>query len=364
MIAILCAKLVKKCKIAGDYPSLFVAYCDIVKYFCRKMDKIRKYIFRLPPYFYTLAVTLAICYFTLVPDPLQGEHIHLFPHSDKVVHFIMFATLAGAILFDRCRSRHIPPRVAMAVIAAVISALAGGVVEILQQLMDMGRSADWLDFIADALGAAAGAWVVYIWPGWRSMWSDDSSEASADVCLDCATGQSMKIDCVKEIYLSSFPEEERRPWDEVIRLTDTVGGPFGFYLINCGNRPVGLITAWSFPGFTYIEHFAVLSSRRGSGIGAKVLKMFVRQQHVPVVLEVEPASAGDLARRRIAFYERCGFHAFPDFEYIQPPYSPSLPSVRLMLMATSAKIDLAQVAAVLHQRVYGAGNNPSEKTVK
>ncbi len=364
MIAILRAKLVKKCKIAEYYPSLFVAYCIIVKYFCRKMDKIRKYIFRFPPYFYSLAVTLAICYFTLVPDPLQGEHIHLFPHSDKVVHFIMFATLAGALLFDRCRSRRCCPRPGMAIIAAVISAVAGGLVEILQHLMDMGRSADWLDFIADTLGAVAGAWVVYIWPGWRKIYGPTDDFAPSDACLDCATGESVRIDCVKQIYLSSFPEEERRPWDDIIRLTDTVGGPFGFYLINCGNRPAGLLTAWSFPTFTYIEHLAILSSRRGSGIGAKVLKDFVRQQSVPVVLEVEPASTGELARRRIAFYDRCGFHAFPDFEYIQPPYTPSLPPVKLMLMATSTDIDLAEVAATLHKRVYGVAEPQSEKTLQ
>lgn len=361
MIAILRAKLVKKCKIAELYLLLFVAYCDIVKYFCRKMDKIRKYIFRVPPYFYTLAVTLAICYFTLVPDPLQGEHIHLFPHSDKVVHFIMFATLAGAILFDRCRATGRRPNKAPAIAAIVISVLAGGLVEILQHLMNMGRSADWLDFIADTLGAVAGAWIVYIWSGWRHMYSDTSSGDVPEVCLDCVSGNAPQIGCVKSIYISSFPEEERRPWDEVMKLTDTVGGPFAFYIVNCGKSPVGIITAWTFKNFTYIEHFAIEPSRRGHGIGAKVLKEFVRSQSVPVVIEVEPASTGKMARRRIEFYKRSGFYPYPDFEYIQPPYSTGLPSVRLMLMATSEDIDLAEVSSTLHQNVYGIGISNTDK---
>ncbi|MBD5244598.1 MAG: GNAT family N-acetyltransferase [Barnesiella sp.] len=322
------------------------------------MDKIRKYIFKTPPYFFTLAVTLAVCYFTLVPNPLPSDHIHLFPHSDKVVHFIMFATLAGAILFDRCRAHHMVPRPLAAIGAMIISSLFGGIVEILQHLMELGRSADWLDFIADTIGAAFGAWLVYVWPGWQSVWRHEPEE----VGLDCATGYSSRIDCVKKIYLSSFPEEERRPWHELMRLTDSVGGPFGFYIVNYGKRPAGLITAWAFPEFTYIEHFAIDSSCRGKGVGARILKEFVKKQSNPVVLEVEPESDGPLARRRIGFYKRCGFIAFPDFNYVQPPYAPGLPSVSLMLMATSADLNLNKVASTLHARVYGAVNNESEIT--
>ncbi len=65
----------------------------------------------------------------------------------------MFGGMAGALAFDyeRARSRQKPePRVML--LFCVISLVFGGIIELLQDAMAIGRGADWLDFAADALG--------------------------------------------------------------------------------------------------------------------------------------------------------------------------------------------------------------------
>lgn len=165
-------------------------------------------------------------------------------------------------------------------------------------------------------------------------------------------------ECVKEIYFESFPAEERRDWADLTRLVDDSESPLNMSVIvpdgTIGLKDaVGFITWWRLDGFVYVEHFAIGAGTRGGGLGSEAIKMFVAEMEAPVVLEVEPRGSNDMANRRIGFYERCGFIAHYDFEYIQPPYSPHLPSVPLVLMTTNAGLSLDYVASQLHRRVYG-----------
>lgn len=107
---------------------------------------------KIPAFLPTILVAIAIGYLTLWPDPLGDNPPRLFPHADKVVHALMFGGLAAAIVFDRCRRRASANR-STALSSALISLAAGIVVELLQATMDLGRSADWLDVVADAVGA-------------------------------------------------------------------------------------------------------------------------------------------------------------------------------------------------------------------
>lgn len=145
---------------------------------------------------------------------------------------------------------------------------------------------------------------------------------------------------LRQLYEESFPPEERRPWTEPAghwpRTTIFDGGFFGW---------------WAFPGFVYIEHFAVLPSLRGAGVGGRALDDFCRSAAKPVVLEAEPPTMGDMARRRLAFYSRHGFSVL-DKDYIQPPYGEGLPSVPLYLLS-NAPVDVSTAIQTLHREVYG-----------
>lgn len=98
----------------------------------------------------TLAVVL---YATLYPDPAGVDNFPKIPHLDKLIHAIMFGGLAGAWAFDYTRSRHaVKPSFRRMLICALASAILGGIIEILQEWMGLGRGCDPYDFAADTIG--------------------------------------------------------------------------------------------------------------------------------------------------------------------------------------------------------------------
>lgn len=110
-----------------------------------------KWINKIPCGFLTTIVTLAILYLTLAPHPI-GAKIILFPHADKVVHFLMFFGFAGIVYYDFFK--HIfPKRVERreGIIICLIGIFFGATIEVMQDFI--GRSADVLDAIADSAGA-------------------------------------------------------------------------------------------------------------------------------------------------------------------------------------------------------------------
>lgn len=159
---------------------------------------------------------------------------------------------------------------------------------------------------------------------------------------------------IKELYFGSFPEEERRPFDDIVKRIENNDSHFHFYVIQHNMDILGFFTLWTLPGHRYIEHFAVFPTLRGKGIGAKVVERLVAEANelsTPLILEVELPENGTDAVRRIGFYERCGMKAHDDFPYWQPPYALNLPDVPMMLMS-SADIDRETAARLLHLIVY------------
>lgn len=91
------------------------------------------------------ALVLLVTWLCLRPSA-GGEQ--LFPNADKLHHAVAFLALAG-LLLALVERRHY---------AAVCVALLafGGAIEVAQYLMPYGRSAEWADLAADALGVALG----------------------------------------------------------------------------------------------------------------------------------------------------------------------------------------------------------------
>ncbi|WP_461534264.1 VanZ family protein [Sinomicrobium sp.] len=89
------------------------------------------------------------------PSDIPSSEL-FFPHIDKVVHFCfyyIFFILWYYILnkggFSIIRKRPV-------IISLLISLLFGTVVEVLQYIMNVGRSGDALDALANAVGAVCG----------------------------------------------------------------------------------------------------------------------------------------------------------------------------------------------------------------
>lgn len=160
---------------------------------------------------------------------------------------------------------------------------------------------------------------------------------------------------MRRLYHDAFPPDERRPWEKLVELARSEP-EFRIDLVEaCDAQEAGFITSWRFGAFVYVEHFAIDPALRGMGIGSRALARLVDEvAPFPVVLEVEPPCADTPSTlRRVEFYRRAGFALHDGFDYIQPPYSEELSSVRLMLMSTAGMPDLAESAATIRRRVYG-----------
>lgn len=162
-----------------------------------------------------------------------------------------------------------------------------------------------------------------------------------------------ELPLLREIYMESFPPVERRPWEKIVSPAGPESPRLQVVHDGADGIPLGLVTTWEFPRFTYIEHLAVDRRMRGRGTGTYVLKALAASGK-PLVLEVEPESGADpMTSRRIDFYRRNGF-VLLDHPYVQPPYAPGLPPVALRLMTTAPEgVPAEEISALLHLRVYG-----------
>lgn len=159
------------------------------------------------------------------------------------------------------------------------------------------------------------------------------------------------------LYELSFPQAERRPTQEWIDLM-RMGKVFRIYEISRGGTFVGFITLWHFTAFIYVEHFAISPSERGGGIGAGTMRALIKEsKNIPILLEVEPAIT-EIAKRRIAFYERQGLCLLP-YTYKQPPYRPTEPYLDLRLMSTRREWNASDIKSAIHEiyrSVYGVND--------
>lgn len=117
-----------------------------------------KYLYlKLPPYLLSIVVLGGILWLTLAPDPTGGARIPLFAGADKIVHFAMFFGLALCLAADF--HYHAPClNIARAsCIGGGVSAFVGCFIEFLQSYMELGRSFELADMLADAVGAIVAA---------------------------------------------------------------------------------------------------------------------------------------------------------------------------------------------------------------
>ncbi|MBQ6895574.1 MAG: GNAT family N-acetyltransferase, partial [Clostridia bacterium] len=111
-----------------------------------------------------------------------------------------------------------------------------------------------------------------------------------------------EFDDVYSIMEDSFPEDERRPYDEQKMLLNKEN--YHIYVVkNTIGRISAFIAVWNFKDFIFLEHFAVDSSLRNSGIGSRVLKDIKSKYNKIICLEVEHPES-EITRRRVGFYER------------------------------------------------------------
>ncbi|MGC9152079.1 MAG: VanZ family protein [Microbacter sp.] len=108
-------------------------------------------------YWKTIGVVAVIFYLSIAPSS-EFQSFQYFPNEDKVVHFLMYFTLAFVLLWDTVRRN---PRKQLEnnyiwIWIIGIPALFGGAMELWQWLLTTSRTGDWLDELVDTIGAATG----------------------------------------------------------------------------------------------------------------------------------------------------------------------------------------------------------------
>ena len=99
-----------------------------------------------------------VLWLTLAAHPLpEMGDMPPIPNLDKLVHFIMFGGLTGAIIFDAKRlkkdkRRHLSPTFYVILALSMLVFAYGD--ECLQEAMGHGRTYDIMDFMADSTGIA------------------------------------------------------------------------------------------------------------------------------------------------------------------------------------------------------------------
>ena len=88
------------------------------------------------------------------------SRVELFPHSDKVIHTIMYAGL-GFLCVWALRATTLRGREAILPLA-VAMAFIYGVTDEIHQLFVPGRSCDAADLVFDGVGAIFGAWLAVV----------------------------------------------------------------------------------------------------------------------------------------------------------------------------------------------------------
>lgn len=150
----------------------------------------------------------------------------------------------------------------------------------------------------------------------------------------------------------SFPPDEIRSFKGQKALLEEPR-----YHIYAARRPdgsvQGIMALWQFAEFAFLEHFAVSTADRNSGIGTAMLRALKELVQTDICLEAEPPET-ELTCRRIGFYERNGF-SLQDYPYMQPALGADRKPIPLMLMTTGGKKTRAQldeIKEILYRNVY------------
>lgn len=153
---------------------------------------------------------------------------------------------------------------------------------------------------------------------------------------------------IYDSYCLAFPEEERRNEQQFLELF--TNDLCSIFLIEYHQEKVGYFISWNLTKGLFLEHLEIFPDYRGKKIGAAFLQK-ISENNETIILESEPESYGEIAKKRLEFYKRNGFIIL-DFDYIQPAYESSKSSISLNLLATKPFENTSDLIREIHKKVY------------
>jgi len=113
------------------------------------MNNCIRFLSRYPLSYLCITAIWVLCFCTVPETPLDDVRL-----IDKWVHIIMYCGTCSVIWFEYLRSHSLPSGRKLFVWAWLSPVLMSGLIELLQAYCTGGRrSGDWLDFLANSLGA-------------------------------------------------------------------------------------------------------------------------------------------------------------------------------------------------------------------
>ncbi|MBQ3055794.1 MAG: GNAT family N-acetyltransferase [Oscillospiraceae bacterium] len=161
-----------------------------------------------------------------------------------------------------------------------------------------------------------------------------------------------QFDAAFAIMEASFPTDEYRPYTEQKALFSRE--EYRMYGMVEAGEICAFAAVWELGEITFLEHLAVAETHRNRGLGAALLQDLAACANGTICLEVELPET-DLSRRRIGFYERCGF-SFNEYDYTQPPISKGKSPIPLRIMSHGgplSEMGFHHVRDTLYRTVYG-----------
>ena len=155
---------------------------------------------------------------------------------------------------------------------------------------------------------------------------------------------------LRALYEGAFPDEERIPWDDLLRLVREM--PLEFAEYRDGEELLGLTIVYPRTRLSWFWYFAVPKEKRGRGIGQRILSAFLaRYEGRSVVLDMEdPAQPGapnpEQRRRRRDFYLRNGFRETG----VGRTYGPVAMTILLRGDDTFTQADYSEITSELFRR--------------
>lgn len=114
---------------------------------------LRNYLKIYPLSLFTLLVVilLSVC-------PIGAPEIaRNVPLADKWTHMVMYFGISAVVCYEHWRShRPLPSAASLLLCGLLFPAFVGGAMELIQAYCTTYRSGEWLDFVADSIGAAIG----------------------------------------------------------------------------------------------------------------------------------------------------------------------------------------------------------------
>lgn len=122
-------------------------------------------------YLFTIIVTVAIVVLSTIPIP-ENPPLGDVPLMDKWVHMVMYGGLCFVMWVDHVVRSKREFSWTVRGIMLLYAIVLGGLMELVQAYLTTCRSGDWIDFEADAIGAALGVLLcLYL----NKLWKEKSS---------------------------------------------------------------------------------------------------------------------------------------------------------------------------------------------